>query len=89
MDLSRMRLRTEAAAMKLTRENLKTAKRALVASVPGAKSSYLTEALAAAFGYRTHAALLGDLILDDPPDVRFDEVLFRRRLEELEGRRRT
>lgn len=75
--------------MKLTAENLKTMKRSLVAyAVAGTKSS-LTEALAAAYGYRTHAALLGDLILDEPIDVRFDEELFRRRLQELElGRSR-
>lgn len=74
--------------MRLTPENLKAAKRSLVASIAGAKSTHLTEALAAAFGYRTHAALLGDLILDDPISVRFDEQLFRRRLQELEGRER-
>ncbi len=74
--------------MKLTPENLKAAKRSLVASIAGAKSTHLTEALAAAFGYRTHAALLGDLVLDDPPEVRFDEPGFKRRLQELEGRER-
>lgn len=74
--------------MKLTPENLKAAKRSLVASIAGAKSTHLTEALAAAFGYRTHVALLGDLVLDDPINVRFDESEFKRRLRELEGRER-
>lgn len=63
--------------------NLDSAKGALRAKLPNVRSSHLTEALAAAAGFRTHAALLKCLIPDashPTPIVNIDEDKFDRRL---------
>ena len=49
------------AAILLTPANLHTIKSRLRAALPHIKSSHLSEALAAALGYRTHAALLAGM----------------------------
>jgi hypothetical protein len=72
----------------LTEANLLAVKRTLVNHFTGVKSSHLTEALAAALGRRTHAALLAHLESSDPesPEVaRLDEAAFAARLAEVAG----
>lgn len=49
------------AALMMTHANLHHVKTKLREALPTAKSSHLSEALAAGCGYRTHAALLADL----------------------------
>lgn len=76
------------AYLPLTAENLKGVKRALGACFQEEKSSHLTEALAAALGQRTHAALLALVRVSDPANpefVRLDEAAFAARLEALTG----
>lgn len=71
----------------LTPENCDFTKRALRARLPMIKSAHLTEALAAAFGYRTHAALLAAMRLSDarrPALVQVDPWQLSRRLQELD-----
>jgi hypothetical protein len=75
-------------AIAFTENTLHNVKRALKASFTAVKSSYLTEALAAACGYRTHAALLADLDRSnqsDPDFIALDDEAFIRRLYELDG----
>ncbi len=75
-------------AIAFTESTLHNVKRALKASFTEAKSSYLTEALATACGYRTHAALLADLERSnqqDPDFIALDDEDFIRRLYALEG----
>jgi len=50
----------------LTPDNCEFAKRAMRARLPMVKSAHLTEALAAALDFRTHAALLAAVKLSDP-----------------------
>ena len=71
----------------LTSENVQTVKRALRAHFPQLQSAHLTEALAAAFGKRTHAALLADLAgaSSDKRFVALDESAFADRLKTLSG----
>ncbi|MBP2315516.1 hypothetical protein [Azospirillum soli] len=73
-------------ALILTADNVLTVKRAVRDVIPDAKSSHLSEAMAAAAGYSKHAALLADIERRDPrdPEIRLlDEVAFFRRLSEL------
>ena len=75
-------------AIAFTESTLHTVKRALLASFADVKSSHLTEALAAACGYRTHAALLADLDhsnQSDPDFIALNDEAFIRRLYELQG----
>ncbi|HST36336.1 MAG TPA: hypothetical protein VLK25_06875, partial [Allosphingosinicella sp.] len=70
----------------LTHENLESLKRAAREQMPLVKSGHLTEAIAAALGFRTHAALLAKLALNPalPPDaVECDPARFVTRLAEL------
>ena len=73
----------------LTSDDLQHVKRALRAHLPDVQSSHLTEALAAALGRKTHAALLFDLSAargDDNGLAPLDEDAFTARLAELTGR---
>jgi hypothetical protein len=73
-------------ALVLTEDNLRVLKRELRDFFPDAKSSHLSEALAAAVGKRTHAALLADLASADPADpmiLPLDEDAFVGRLRAL------
>lgn len=75
-------------SISLTDSGLRAVKRALVARFPNEKSSHLSEALAAACGFRTHASLIaavreGDA--SDPDFVLLDESSFLSRREELTG----
>jgi hypothetical protein len=79
---------TDMTAIALTESSLLNAKRALSAGLPTEKSSHLTEALAAACGYQTHAALLAALRGGneaDPDFVLLDDASFVRRLSQLTG----
>lgn len=72
----------------LTDDGLRIVKRALVARFPNEKSSHLSEALAAACGFRTHASLLATVRernASDPDFVLLDESAFLLRREELTG----
>lgn len=72
----------------LTSSNVLHVKRALRAHLPDVRSSYLTEALAAAFGRRTHAALLADLsspVKGETAFARLDGDAFAGRLAQLAG----
>lgn len=73
-------------AIAFTEDGLLNAKRALNNMFPDEKSTHLTEALAAACGYKTHAALRAGLKQQNPSDPDFvllDEGAFVRRLNEL------
>lgn len=73
-------------ALILSTENLHTVKHALRKACPKARSSHLSEAIAAAVGRRTHAALLVDLAHANAadPEVRLiDQDAFAARLKEL------
>lgn len=73
--------------MLLTEDNLRSAKAALRTTLPRIRSAHLSEALAAALGFRTHAALLSAVRCEVqlPPElVDVDEFAFRRRLKELD-----
>ncbi|ARS26970.1 hypothetical protein [Sphingomonas sp. KC8] len=77
------------ASVSLTNDGLRAVKRALVSRFPHDKSAHLTEALAAACGFRTHASLLGAVNATDPGDPDFillDETAFLTRREELTGK---
>ncbi len=70
-------------AIAFTETSLRNAKRALVAAMPDAKSAHLSEALAAACGFGTHAALLQALAEHDQSDPDFillDDAAFDARL---------
>ncbi len=72
----------------LTNDGLRAIKRALVSRFPDDKSSHLSEALAAACGFRTHASLLAALGEGDPNDPDFvllDDAAFNARRHELTG----
>lgn len=70
----------------LSEANVRHVKRALAARFDGVKSSHLTEALAAALGRRTNAALLSDLRAVRAPElVPLNEAAFATRLSELTG----
>lgn len=73
------------AAILLTPANLHTIKSRLRAALPHIKSSHLSEALAAALGYRTHAALLADMgsLEEYPPLGRVSDRKLAERLGEL------
>ncbi|HWK33912.1 MAG TPA: hypothetical protein VNR51_09570 [Hyphomicrobium sp.] len=76
------------ASVSMTDDGLRAVKRALVARFPKDKSSHLTEALAAACGFRTQASLLAAVREVDPNDpdyVLLDEAAFLARREELTG----
>lgn len=66
----------------LTDANLAFVKSSFRAELKDVKSSHLTEAIAAGFGYQTHAALLADQASISPPAkaVQANEFLFRQRL---------
>jgi hypothetical protein len=73
-------------AIAFTENSLLNAKRALVASFPDEKSTHLTEALAAACGYGSHAALRADMLRQnsaDPDFILLDDEAFIRRLNAL------
>lgn len=75
------------AAVAFTETALQNVKRGLRQSFPDRKSSHLTEALAAALGFRTHAALLDSLTRANHSDSDFvllDDEAFIRRLFELD-----
>ena len=73
-------------AFVLTEQNLTLVKRNLRSLLPDAKSSHLSEALASALGYRTHAALLESIPAgtpDDPDVISISEDAFLSRLQSL------
>lgn len=75
-------------AIAFTEAALLNVKRGLRGSFPERKSAHLTEGLAAACGYRTHAALLDALAKSNPSDpdvILLDDEALMRRLYELEG----
>lgn len=75
-------------SISLTDSGVRAMKRALVARFPNEKSSHLSEALAAACGFRTHASLLAavrESDATDPDFVLLDESSFLLRREELTG----
>lgn len=73
------------ASLPLSIESLSAVKNALRDELPDARSSHLTEALAAALGRRTHAALLSELpaFQDDPPIELLDDERFVQRLKDF------
>lgn len=72
------------AVLRLTSANLSFMKRSLRATFPNLKSSHLTEALAAAIGENTNAALLARMSsLAEAEPVQLDGDRWRRRLAEL------
>lgn len=76
-------------AIALTDSGLRTLKRAFQNHFPSEKSSHITEALAAACGYKTHAALLAAMKAGDTQDpdvVLLDEQAFLGRYETVSGR---
>lgn len=74
-------------ALVLTSENHQTVKRALVRAIPNCGSSHLSEALARALGFQSHAALLARIQQSAeetfPEYALLDEDAFKERLEEL------
>jgi len=76
-------------AIPLTVSGIHNAKRALQAHFPNDKSAHLTEALAAACGFKTNAALLAAMKSVNPVDpdyVLLDEKAFIARHEVLNGK---
>lgn len=73
------------ASIPLSESALASLKKALRKEVPHARSSHISEALAACLGYKTHAALLAALpgVAEDPPFVVLDDERFDQRLQEL------
>lgn len=73
------------AAIAISETHINAIKKALRDEFLDEKSSHLSEALAAALGYRTHAALLADLpkLTEDPPIVLLNTEVFVSRLHEL------
>ena len=71
------------AAILLTGEKVSGLKKALIREKPGVRSSHLTEAIAAALGFGTNAALRVAVAghCADPPIVLLDESAFDRRLQ--------
>ncbi|NEK18161.1 hypothetical protein [Rhizobium leguminosarum] len=71
-----------------TEVGVRSAKRALKNYLPAVRSSHLTEALAAACGFKTHAALVSALAAGDDQDPDFvllDRQSFEKRLSEVSG----
>lgn len=52
---------------------------------PNAQSAHLTEAVAAGFGFKTHAALLAHIRVAEKDDLVFDAVLCEDRLKEIQS----
>lgn len=80
------------ASIPLTDSGLRNVKRALQVHFPDEKSSHLTEALAAACGFNSHAALLASMQASDPNDPDFvllEEQTFLDRLAKLAKRSTT
>lgn len=76
------------AAILLTPANLHALKVRLRAALPLVKSSHISEGLAAALGYRTHAALLADMKASPekyPPLGRVSDVKLAERLSEFDA----
>jgi len=73
------------AAIAVSETHINALKKALRGEFLDEKSSHLSEALAAALGYRTHAALLADLpkLAEDPPIVLLSTERFVSRLHAL------
>ena len=73
------------ASVPLSNSVLATVKKSLRKEYPDVQSSHLSEALAAALGYKTHAALLADAskLTDDPSIESLDDERFDVRLQEL------
>lgn len=73
------------AAIAVSETHINAIKKALRDEFLDEKSSHLSEALAAALGYRTHAALLADLpkLAEDPPIVMLSTENFVSRLHQL------
>ncbi|ALR19268.1 hypothetical protein [Sphingobium baderi] len=74
------------AAILLTPANLHHLKSCLRVALPYVKSSYISEGLAAALGYRTHAALLADMKASPekyPPLGRASDVKLAERLSDF------
>ena len=74
------------ALLALTRPNVDFLKQHLRAIHPTMKSSHLSEAIAAAFGFRTNIAMVASLRKQDvgrPDLAEFDEGLFRSRLQKF------
>lgn len=73
------------AAIAVSETHINAVKKALRDDFLDGKSSHLSEALAAALGYRTHAALLADLpkLAADPPIVLLSTEDFVSRLQEF------
>jgi len=72
------------AVLRLTQQNLKSIKQSLRRELPGIGSGRLTEGIAAAAGFRTHASLLAAMeSTGSDPIVRLDEALLSARLAEL------
>lgn len=72
----------------LNEDGLRAVKRALVARFPHDKSAHLSEALAAAFGFGTHASLLAAMRDNDPDDptyILLDDAAFVARRAALTG----
>lgn len=72
--------------LRLTPGNLKSVKRALRSRLPNIKLAQLTEAIAAALGFRTHAALLAAVKCDGPGSeliANFDAKRMAERLSQL------
>lgn len=75
-------------AIPLTEESVRAVKRVLATRYPAHKSTHLTEAVAAACGFNSHAALLASAKTRDPVDpeyVLLRETPFWQRLEEITG----
>lgn len=75
-------------AIAFTPDGLLNAKRAAASRFGGYKSSHLTEAIARACGYGTHAAALSaakNTRTNDPDYVLLDDAVFAQRLAELAG----
>lgn len=68
----------------VSRDNVTALKKALRVRLPGVGSSHLSEATAAGFGMRTHAALLASIAAEPAPSLRrVNAALVGRRLSEL------
>jgi hypothetical protein len=79
-------------AIPLTEISVRAVKRVLATRYPAHKSTHLTEAVAAACGFNSHAALLASANARDSADpdyVLLKESSFWQRLEEITGQRPT
>lgn len=71
-------------AIEVSEKPVQTVKRALVGALPSAKSSHITESLAAALGYKTNAAMRA-AFAEDADIQLFDWEAFQQRLHDLSG----